>query len=70
MRWASVLLTMLVVLVAPQTWADFQTGLDAYTVADYATALKEWRPMAEHGDALSSAMPPSVMPTVCGRRRV
>ncbi len=31
--------------------ADFQAGLDAYNQGDYATALKEWRPLAEQGDA-------------------
>jgi TPR repeat protein len=30
---------------------DFQTGLEAYKRGDYATALKEWRPLAENGDA-------------------
>src|ERR1051326_5967343 len=32
-------------------WADYQKGLQAYTVGDYATALKEWRALAEQGDA-------------------
>ena len=31
--------------------ADFQAGLEAYKRGDYATALKEWRPLAEQGDA-------------------
>jgi len=31
--------------------ADFQAGLAAYNQGDYATALKEWRPLAEQGDA-------------------
>ena len=30
--------------------ADFQKGLDAYNRGDYATALKEWTPLAEQGD--------------------
>lgn len=30
---------------------DFGTGLSAYQKGDYATAIKEWRPMAEQGDA-------------------
>jgi len=33
--------------------ADFQTGMDAYDQGDYATALKEWRPLAEQGDAVT-----------------
>lgn len=30
---------------------NFKTGLDAYDRGDYETALKEWRPLAERGDA-------------------
>ena len=35
--------------------ADFQTGSDAYDRGDYATALEEWRPLAEQGDAVAQA---------------
>ena len=28
-----------------------QEGVDAYKRKDYATALKEWKPLAEQGDA-------------------
>ena len=28
---------------------DFQKGLEAYYKGDYATALKEWKPLAEGG---------------------
>jgi uncharacterized protein len=31
--------------------ADFQKGLAAYKSADYATALREWTPLAEQGDS-------------------
>ena len=31
--------------------ADFQTGLTAYKSGDYVTALREFRPLAEQGDA-------------------
>ena len=31
--------------------ADFQKGWDASKKGNYATALKEWRPLAEQGDA-------------------
>ena len=31
--------------------ADFQKGLDAVERGDYATAVKEWTPLAEQGDA-------------------
>ena len=44
---------LLVALVAlPQlAWAGFDEGLAAYNCGDYATVLKEWRPLAEQGDA-------------------
>jgi TPR repeat protein len=37
-------------LVSP-AWGDFQNGLAAYRAGNYATALKEWRPLAEQGHA-------------------
>ena len=42
---------LLVALVAlPQlAWAGLVEGLAVYTCGDYATALKEWRPLAEQG---------------------
>ena len=39
--------------------ATFQKGLDAYNKGDYATALREWKPLAEQGDA-------GARPTGCG----
>ena len=40
------------VMLATSAFAqDFQKGLDAYDAGDYATALQEWRPLAEQGDA-------------------
>ena len=33
--------------------ADFQKGLTAYRSNDYATALREWEPLAEQGDAFA-----------------
>jgi len=35
--------------------ADFQAGQDAYDRGDYATALKEWRPLAEQGHATAQS---------------
>ena len=29
--------------------ADFQKGMEAYNNGDFATALKEWKPLAEGG---------------------
>src|ERR1700720_4434971 len=37
--------------VAVSTAADFNTGLAAYNKGDYATAVKEWRPLADQGVA-------------------
>jgi TPR repeat protein len=34
-------------------WADLGTGADAYERGDYATALAEWKPLAEDGNALA-----------------
>ena len=41
------------VCLAVPAWADFQAGMDASNREDYATALREWRPLAEQGDALA-----------------
>ncbi len=37
-------------LAAP-AWADFDEGVAAYNRGDYETALQEFRPLAEQGDA-------------------
>ena len=33
------------------TYADFDDGMDAFQRRDYETALEEWQPLAEQGDA-------------------
>jgi TPR repeat protein len=43
------LLTLLV--GTPASAADFQKGVTAYESGDYATALREWTPLAEQGYA-------------------
>jgi hypothetical protein len=40
-----------IVCLAVPAWADGQTGVDAYTRGDYATAEREWRPLAKQGNA-------------------
>jgi TPR repeat protein len=45
------LLIVYLSLAALPAAADFQSGLQAYERKDYATALKEWQPLAEKGDA-------------------
>ena len=45
-----VILVLLFVLVL-HAFADLERGWDAFYKKDYATALKEWKPLAEGGDA-------------------
>ena len=40
-----------IVCLAVPAWADYKAGEDAYNRGDFATALREWRPLAEQGDA-------------------
>jgi TPR repeat protein len=47
----AIALVLSIVWLAVPAWADFQTGMDAYNRGDYATALREWRPLAEQGEA-------------------
>ena len=39
------------VLLSDPVCADFKAGMDAYKQGDYATALKEWEPLAKQGNA-------------------
>ena len=50
---ATLCLTIAVLLgsVGMSASADFQKGFAAYKSGDYATALREWRPLAKQGDA-------------------
>ena len=61
-RFTSTLVLSFVFLAAP-AWADYQAGMDAYNLADYATALREWRPLAELGMAPRSSTSACYMPT-------
>ena len=45
------LLTLLV--GTPAFSADFQKSLAAAQIGDYATALREWEPLAKQGNALA-----------------
>jgi TPR repeat protein len=40
-----------IICLGVPTWADYKAGEDAYNRGDFATALREWRPLAEQGDA-------------------
>jgi TPR repeat protein len=50
MTRATIALLLLFALMDP-AWAGFEEGLTAYKHGDYATALREWRPLAKSGDA-------------------
>jgi len=52
---ATICLTLAVLLgSAGVSWsADFQKGFAAYQSGDYATALREWKPLAEQGNAVA-----------------
>ena len=50
LRFPFALVLWLVCLVVP-AWADYQAGMDANNRGDYATALREWRLLAEQGNA-------------------
>ena len=49
-RFAIAPVLSIICLAAP-AWADFEAGADAYHRGDYATALHEWQPLAELGNA-------------------
>jgi TPR repeat protein len=45
------LVGLALLLAAPAVGQDFQKGWAAAQRGNYATALREWRPLAEQGDA-------------------
>ena len=47
----TITLVLSVICLAAPAWADYQAGEEAYHRGDYATALREWRPLAELGIA-------------------
>ena len=52
LRFPVALVLSIVCLAAP-AWADFKAGADASQRGDYATALREWQPLAKQGQALA-----------------
>jgi uncharacterized protein len=46
-----IILALSIVCLAVTAWADYQAGMDAYGRGDYASALRELRPLAEQGDS-------------------
>ncbi len=51
LRRVAIGLVLALLLTLPVTAQDHQKGVAAYKRGDYATALKEWRPLAVKGDA-------------------
>ena len=52
--FSRVCLAAMSLLLAATAWSgDYETGFEAYEVGEYATALAEWQPLAEEGDANS-----------------
>ena len=51
-RSLPVLMALLLLLLSTVGSADFEKGYEAYKRKDYETALREWRPLAEQGQAL------------------
>ncbi len=51
-----VAIAILLSLLATPAWAGFAEGLAAYKRGDYATALREFRPLAEQGDATAQSV--------------
>ena len=47
----ALLAAILSLWLIPSAWAGFGEGLAAYESGDYTTALEEWLPIAEQGDA-------------------
>ena len=51
MRWHGAVLSVLLVLAFGNAWAGWDEGKAAYDRGDYATAMRQWRPLAEQGNA-------------------
>jgi TPR repeat protein len=49
----TVTLVLSIVCLAAPAWADFKAGENAYHRGDYATALREWQPLAKQGQAVA-----------------
>ena len=51
MKHITILLALLMTVSSPVSAQDFDKGFAAAQAGDYATALQEWTPLAEQGDA-------------------
>ncbi len=52
-KLVALLIVSLVFATAPAFSADYQKGVDAANKGDYKTALREWLPFAEQGNAVA-----------------
>jgi TPR repeat protein len=46
-------LVLSIVCLAAPAWADFKAGENAHHRGDYATAMREWQPLAKQGHAVA-----------------
>lgn len=51
-----IIMILLVCMMVAPAWAGFEDGLRAYENKDYTTALREWQPLAEKGNAAAQYM--------------
>ena len=51
MKYITIILAFLMMLSSPVAAQDFDKGVAAAEAEDYATAFKEWEPLAEQGVA-------------------
>ncbi len=51
LRRIAISLALAFLVALPATAQDFQKGVAAYTRGDYATAIREWRPLVTKGNA-------------------
>ena len=50
---STIILVLSILCLVEPTGADFQAGMDAHDRENYVTALREWQPLAEQGNALA-----------------
>jgi len=48
-RYFAILVLLPILAGAPSAAQDFKAGVDAFRKGDYATAVREWKPLAELG---------------------
>ena len=55
MKPITIILAFLMTLSSPVAAQDFQKGSAAYQAGNFATALQEWKPLAEAGNAYAQS---------------